>query len=74
MIVRAGDAGIGRFNETSEFTVTNPDGKSTTLAGAFRYLEAPAPDAGTPDAGTPGEDAGTPDAGTEQLVKTVLRG
>jgi len=26
VIVRAGDAGIGRFNETSEFTVTNPDG------------------------------------------------
>ena len=46
-------------------TVTNPDGKSSTLAGAFRYLEAPAPDAGTPDAGTPGGDAGTPDAGTD---------
>jgi hypothetical protein len=26
VIVRAGDAGIGRFKETSEFTVTNPDG------------------------------------------------
>jgi hypothetical protein len=26
VIVRAGNAGIGRFNETSEFTVTNPDG------------------------------------------------
>ena len=26
VIVRAGDAGIGRFKQTSEFTVTNPDG------------------------------------------------
>src|SRR6478609_9102079 len=28
VIVRAGDAGIGRFSETSEFTVTNPDGSN----------------------------------------------
>lgn len=26
VVVRAGNAGVGRFNETSEFTVTNPDG------------------------------------------------
>jgi hypothetical protein len=26
VIVRAGNAGIGRFNETSKFAVTNPDG------------------------------------------------
>jgi len=26
VIVRAGDAGMGRFKETSEFSVTNPDG------------------------------------------------
>jgi uncharacterized protein (TIGR03382 family) len=48
----------------ADVTVTNADGKSATLAGAFTYLQATV-DAGTPDAGTLMVDAGSvQDAGT----------